>query len=405
MRPIVFSLVVLVVLSGLVFGLVRLLHPEWWRMRRVRWVLLRTPIVGAIGLVAWGLPVALDARPWAVPGAFVTSLVFVLLFLLVVSLPVSGLLAAFVRAGDALRRLWLRRGTAPGAPTPAPSSAARPSRRDVLIHATALLPGAALATAGVGVVSAFRPAHLERVPLLVPGLAPSLEGLRILQLTDIHIGTFVDLDALESVLESCESARPDVVVVTGDACDDLESLEPAVRLIQGLRPRLGTFASLGNHEYYRGEAAFRRAYDRAGIPLLVDAGVRLPVGDASLYLAGADDPAIMGQEMQPFLERSITRALADRHTDEPVVLLSHRPDGFDAAARHGVTLTLSGHTHGGQIGVGERSLFEPLFPKWYLRGRYERDGATLFTSSGFGHWFPFRLDCPAQVPLITLQRA
>lgn len=412
MRPILFSLVMLAVLSGLVLGLVRLLHPEWWRLRPVRRTLLAAPLVGLVGLVGWAAPIAAGARPWAAPGAFVTSVVFVALAFLTLSLPASGVLAGVVRLVAALHALWQRRGRRPSTATDAgPARAATAGvartmrRRDLLVHATAVLPGAALATAGFGVVGAFQAPRIERVKVAVPDLPEALSGLRILQLTDIHLGTFVDLHELERVLASCEAERPDLVVVTGDACDDLGSLDEAVRLIRGLRPPLGTVAALGNHEYYRGVAAFRRAYERAGIPLLVSEAVRVPVGDASILVAGADDPGIMGRSIAPFLERSVEQALRDRHTGEPVVLMSHRPDGFDAASRHGVTLTLAGHTHGGQIGNGDRSVFEPFFPRWYLRGRYERDGATLYTSSGFGHWFPFRLDCPAQVPLVTLEVA
>jgi len=411
MRPILFSLVLLVVLSALVLGLVRLLHPEWWRIRAVRRALLATPIVGLVGLVAWAVPIALGSRPAAEPGAFVTSLVFVTLAFLFLSLPASGLLASIVRAIAALRAFWVRRRAGSLrdgalAAAPAPTAARRLSRRDLLVHATAAIPGAALAAAGVGVVGAFQPPRIERVRVAIPGLPAAIDGLRILQLTDIHLGTFISLHELEHTLEACEALRPDLVVVTGDACDHLPSLPDALRMIRALRPPLGAVASLGNHEYYRGVEDFRRAYDRAGIPLLVDESLRLPVGDSSVLVAGADDPAIMGREMRPFLERSVARAVRDRHDGEPVVLLSHRPDGFDAAARHRVTLTLSGHTHGGQIGrAGGRSVFEPLFPRWYLRGRYEREGATLFTSSGFGHWFPFRLDCPAEVPLVTFVRA
>lgn len=393
-------LVVLAVLWALVLGLVRFGHPEWWRLRPVRRALLALPVVGLVAATAWVVPIALDARPAAEPGAFVAALVFVTLAFLVLSLPVSTVVALVIRIVARLGRRSAR-GAAGSV-----SSGRRPglSRRDLLLHATAAIPAAALATAGVGVFGAFRPPHLLPLEVAVPGLPAAIDGLRILQLTDIHLGTFVDLRELEKVLESCEAAHPDLVVVTGDACDDMRSLDAMVRLIRDLRPPLGTVASLGNHEYYRGVPAFARAYERAGIPLLVSEGIRIPVGDSTLFVAGADDPAIMGRPIRQFLDESVEAAVRDRHEGEPVVLMSHRPDGFNAAAARGVTLTLAGHTHGGQIGIGRRSAFEPLFPHWYLRGRYERDRATLFTSSGFGHWFPFRLDCPAEVPVVTLTR-
>jgi predicted MPP superfamily phosphohydrolase len=84
------------------------------------------------------------------------------------------------------------------------------------------------------------------------------------------------------------------------------------------------------------------------------------------------------------------------------LLLAHRPEAFDAAGDARVGLTLSGHTHGGQIGYNGKSAFEPLFPDGYLWGAYRRGASRLYTTSGFGNWFPFRLGCPAEAPLVEL---
>jgi uncharacterized protein len=84
--------------------------------------------------------------------------------------------------------------------------------------------------------------------------------------------------------------------------------------------------------------------------------------------------------------------------------MSHRPDAFDHAAVRGIDLTLAGHTHGGQIGMFGRSVFESYWPERYLWGRYERNGSQLYTSAGVGHWFPFRLGCPPEAPVIELTR-
>ena len=86
------------------------------------------------------------------------------------------------------------------------------------------------------------------------------------------------------------------------------------------------------------------------------------------------------------------------------ILMSHRPEGLNAAAALGIPLTLAGHTHGGQFGWFGRSIFEPWLPHRYLWGKYQKDQSQLYTSAGVGHWFPFRLGCPPEAPIIVLKR-
>lgn len=245
---------------------------------------------------------------------------------------------------------------------------------------------------------------MPRREVVIQGLPESLDGIRILQLSDLHLRHYVTLDDLEDVVRDAEAMKPDLVLVTGDIADDLEMLPGAIELIQGMRAPLGTFACLGNHEYFRGVDAVRRIFDRSPIPLFINQGVRIPVNGDSLYIAGIDDPRSMGAKDLAFYERTIDIALAGAGSQDTIVLMSHRPDAFDYAATQGVELTLSGHTHGGQIGFMGRSVFEPVWPDRYLWGHYDRSGSQLYTTSGMGHWFPFRLGCPQEVPLLVLRR-
>ncbi|HEY4219698.1 MAG TPA: metallophosphoesterase, partial [Myxococcota bacterium] len=87
------------------------------------------------------------------------------------------------------------------------------------------------------------------------------------------------------------------------------------------------------------------------------------------------------------------------------ILLAHRPEALDASSQHGYAVQLSGHTHGGQMALFGRSLVEGLVPMKYLLGHYEKDGTSLFTTAGLGHWFPFRLNCPTEAALVTLRSA
>jgi predicted MPP superfamily phosphohydrolase len=245
---------------------------------------------------------------------------------------------------------------------------------------------------------------IVQIPLTFRDLPAALHGLRILHLSDLHLGagrTSADLGAL---LESLRPDPPDLIVLTGDVADQLEELEAALELVTAFAPRLGVYAALGNHEYLNDIEQMLPAYQRSSVGLLVNETASVRIGDATLFLAGVDDPVFFGPA-RPFYERCIADCAASAPADAFRLLLCHRPEGFEPAAKHGFHLTLSGHTHGGQVGLLGRSAFEVLFGMPYLWGQYRRGESRLYTTSGFGHWFPFRLNCPAEAPIITLKSA
>jgi len=282
-------------------------------------------------------------------------------------------------------------------------SARAGARREFLRQAAAVLPASAVA-AGAAAMAGNDTTQIVQVPLTFRDLPPALHGLRILHLSDLHLGagrTSADLGAL---LDGLRSEPPDLIVLTGDVADQLEELEMALELVTAFAPRLGVYAALGNHEYLNDIERMRPAYERSSVRLLVNETACLPIGDATLFLAGVDDPVFFGPA-RPFYERTIAQCAASAPADGFRLLLCHRPEGFEPAAEHGFHLTLSGHTHGGQVGLLGRSAFEVLFGMPYLWGQYRRGESRLYTTSGFGHWFPFRLNCPAEAPIITLKRA
>lgn len=278
------------------------------------------------------------------------------------------------------------------------------TRRALALGAVRAAPVLGVGTAVGGLGEGMTDAVLNEVEMQFPSLPPALEGLRILQYSDVHLGQFIDLREIERLARLGEVAKPDLVVLTGDIADDLDLLPDAIGLFAGIKPRLGAFASIGNHEYFRGLHKARRAYERGPVPLLMESGTVIPVGDARLHLAGADDPRFLGLQSRGFFESTVDKALDGGPSDAFHVLLSHRPEGFDAAKARGVELTLSGHTHGAQVGFAERSVFEPIMPDRYLWGPYQQGGARLYTSSGTGHWMPFRIGCPRELVVITLKR-
>ena len=104
------------------------------------------------------------------------------------------------------------------------------------------------------------------------------------------------------------------------------------------------------------------------------------------------------------LRRSVEASQLEAPSDAFRLLMSHRSLAFDYAAPLGVDLTLAGHNHGVQLGLGGRSLFESWYPDRYLWGHYQKESSQLYTSAGVGHWFPFRLGCPPEAPLLVLEQ-
>jgi hypothetical protein len=372
----------------------RLFSPQWWKrrwLRRASWLL---PAAGLLTVLAWGTGEWYAVDWLAYPGALLTVLLFVLEVALFLSLPITGIIH-FVNWG--LDKIAGRKHKEV-------QSEVSDKRRRFLRAAAAAVPMAALTAGGTGVVGSFREVKVHLLPMYFRDLPSGLDGMRLLHISDLHLRHYVTLDDLSQLVENAEPFKPDLTLVIGDISDDLSILLDSLKLIDQLHPPMGTFASLGNHEYYRGIGEVLRIFKSSPFPLMVDKGVHLNRGGSPLYLAAIDDPRAVGGDHRQFFVNRIDKALGDQNGDDFTVLMSHRPDAFDHAAARDIPLTLSGHTHGGQIGVGGRSVFDPIWPNRYLWGEYRKNESQLYTSSGAGHWFPFRLGCPTEAPVIELRR-
>jgi predicted MPP superfamily phosphohydrolase len=307
--------------------------------------------------------------------------------------------------------------------TDAPHERTRPgrvSRRALIRAGTASLPAMAALTGVRGLAGGRERPRVRVVPIGYEDLHPDLDGLRILQLSDLHLGACAGLEDLaEGLRTAIRAQRPDLIVLTGDLADDPRLIPGALELAARAGARHGVFASLGNHEYLHDIHVTRPHYDASGVPLLVSTGRTLSIGRARLFIGGADDPVHMSGDIAGMLHPSITRASAHSPAEADFrLLLCHRPEGFGPAADAGFDLTLSGHTHGGQLGVFGRSILEKLRPGtgWWglytrkrsdraaLRSKLASSPSRLYTTSGFGHWFPFRVGCPTEMPVLVLQR-
>lgn len=238
----------------------------------------------------------------------------------------------------------------------------------------------------------------ERVQLSLPGLGDGWSGARIVQLSDLHAGRFFGEERLEAMATRVARLQPDLVVVTGDMVDISADYAPAVaRALSSIQAPLGVWACLGNHDHYAGAARVQAALEQGGIRVLVNQGVTVHRNGDPLWLCGVDDLWFGADDLDA--------ALLGKPHDVPAVLLCHNPELFPEAAEAGVELTLSGHTHAGQIGlVGlHRSLSPARLMFRYVCGLYADGDSQLYVSRGTGTIRPLiRLGAPPELAELTL---
>jgi predicted MPP superfamily phosphohydrolase len=392
--PIVIGLIFIGLLGGAVTLFLKAFNPLWWRKLWIKRAVGITTAVGGIAIICWALGMAYGIRLLLAFGATTAALTIIVLIALILSLPVSGLIHGI---SWIIKKILQKHQLAE-------IHSINQNRRYFLKTAAAAIPSITVLAGAGGFGESFASTNIPRIPMTYPDLPQDLRGLKILQISDCHLGFYVGLSALEDLLKDADELRPDLVLVTGDLADDLNLLPEALKLISQVRTKYGAYSSLGNHEYYRGITKVIEIYKNGPIPLLVNEGQLIPIANFKIYIGGADDPRHLRRDNTDFFENTVVRAMAQMPSNSFSILMSHRPEAFDFAAQQGIKLTLSGHTHGGQIGFAGRSVFEPLLSYKYLWGKYfHANGSQLYTTAGVGHWFPFRLGCSSEAPLIILE--
>ena len=276
-----------------------------------------------------------------------------------------------------------------------------PSRRAFLHTTQAALICAPVLATGYGVFIQRHDFRLREQDIKILNLPPDLDGLRMVQLTDIHLSPFLSLRELDHTIAMANETRAHVALVTGDLItrgDD--PLDDCLEHLTRLRADAGIFGCMGNHEIYAGVEAYtaRRAAG-LGIHFLRQQSEPLRFGSATLNLAGVDYQRIG----KPYLPNAETLTRPDAFN----VLLSHNPDVFPVAARKGFPLTIAGHTHGGQIRfeILRQDLSIVRFITPYYDGLYQENGSSIFVSRGIGTIaLPARLGAPPEVALLRLCR-
>ncbi len=248
--------------------------------------------------------------------------------------------------------------------------------------------------------SAFDLEVTHRV-LKIRNLPAGLENLKLVQITDIHAGEFMDKTMMDRIVRESNAEDPDIVFLTGDYVSySKEFVHLFAESFSQLKSRFGIYGNLGNHDYWAGPDMIAKKLQDMGVDVMGNERRLITIHGSSFNLISVED------EMTA--KPDLTKALKGVETSVPTILMSHGPKMFDQAAAADIDLTLSGHTHGGQVVLDfVVTQFNPtaLFYK-YVRGHYVKNNSQLYVSRGLGFTGPpFRLNSVPEIAVFYLQKA
>ena len=307
--------------------------------------------------------------------------------------------AAVHDLGRLLRGLWSRIQS--GQSAEEASSDAAMSRRVFGQRVAASLSGATALGLGVhGFHSARGDFFVPETEVRIARLPPSLEGLRVVLLSDIHIGPTLDGGFIDRIVEQTNALRPDLVAITGDLVDgSVARIGDEVGRLSKLQSRYGTFFSTGNHEFYSGAGAWMAHLEKVGMRVLANERQRVGDQGGMIEVVGIHD--LQGARFSPRYAPDLAQAMAGADPEAATLLLSHQPRAVGLCEGFAVDLQLAGHTHAGQIWPfgGLTRLVQP-----YLQGLHQHDATTqIYVSGGTGYWGPpMRVGAPPEVALLHL---
>jgi predicted MPP superfamily phosphohydrolase len=236
---------------------------------------------------------------------------------------------------------------------------------------------------------------LEKVEIELERLPAKLDGFRIVHLSDIHHSPFTGLDHIRRAVKISNRLKPDIFLLTGDyVSHHPEFIAPVAEVLAELNAVYGTYACLGNHDHWTDAELVTHLFRGEGINVLINEGFRLETDNGSFWLAGVDDYMVG--------KTDVASALKGSYPDELKILLAHNPIIFRQSVRSGVDLTLSGHTHGGQIKLRDEE--KRILPRRKLSsGLHRRGNSQIYITRGIGTVvLPVRFQCPPEISLLEL---
>ncbi|EKS09577.1 metallophosphoesterase [Leptospira santarosai] len=254
---------------------------------------------------------------------------------------------------------------------------------------------------GIGFYQAHRNLKVISVDVFEENLHPSLDGFRIVQISDIHIGPTIKKRFLESVVRTVNELKPDLVAITGDLVDGpVNKLARHITPLADLESEYGTFFVTGNHEYYSGVLSWIHELKKHNIQVLLNENKILKRGKANLTLAGVTD--LKAGSILPEHKTDPYGAMKGGEKTDYKILLAHQPNSVFEGADAGFDLQLSGHTHGGQYFPGNLLIY---LAQKFVAGLHKHKDTWIYVSRGTGYWGPpIRLGAPSEISLIRLKK-
>ena len=283
-----------------------------------------------------------------------------------------------------------------------------PERRRILSHAMIYpLLSVAISLYGNRIEKNYDVENFYDVP--IKNLPPELQGFKIAQISDLHLGAYFSLERLESLLQRISDAKPDLLAITGDIFDDVPMNPAAIKIVDSFTDKFkfGIYYIHGNHEYLRNIHAIEQMLAQTKIHFLLNSaenvtsklfilGVDYPRGAPITSSKDAERERIFAETRKNFVDK----AMKNVPDDAIKILLAHHPEFIDDGAERNFALTLTGHTHGSQFGI----FGVPLFPVFkYTRGVVKIGESFGYVHVGNGSWFPFRFGCPPEIAYFTLK--
>ena len=275
-----------------------------------------------------------------------------------------------------------------------------PGRREFIVRLMnlGLVAATGLASA-YGMVQARRRPTVFEVEIPIEGLHPDLEGFRIVQISDLHVGPTIKGGWVRQVVDQVNALKPDLIACTGDLADgSVRYLKEDVAPLADLRAPHGVYFCTGNHEYYSNLDDWLAEIKRLGMTALINEHTVLEHGAGRILLAGVTD--LHAHQTHPHHATDPEAAVAGAPQCDVRLLLAHQPGSIYAAARLGFHLQLSGHTHGGQFFPFTYAV-RATHP--YTAGLHKHDGTWIYVNRGTGYWGPpLRIGVPSEVTVLRL---
>jgi len=251
-----------------------------------------------------------------------------------------------------------------------------------------------------GLYNAVKIPVIKKVDIPIIGLPKSLQGFRMVQISDLHVGSMIGKNFISKVVEKIDKINPDILFFTGDAADgNVETYGNYFSPFQKITPKYGKYFVTGNHEYYSDMNGWLRLIENMGFKILINESQNVIINGSTVMITGIPDRG--GKYFSDFHKTDMEKAVGGMPATNLKILLAHQPKDVEYAVKYNFHLLLSGHTHGGQY-FPFSLLVQMAHP--FLKGLHKRENTWVYINQGTGYWGPpMRLGAPSEITCLTLR--